>query len=189
MGGNQYTTAKWTDADYLVKLLSQCSEQASGCLLFMGCRGEPPRNYGQSCYRGKAWRAHRLAWFLTNGAIPAGMVVMHTCDSPPCCNTAHMRLGTHLENMADCRAKDRYHYANLTHCKRGHEFNEKNTYIIKTPGEAFGLRACRMCQIGRIRVKAGWPEDLAYSLPRGKVGEVPAEVKAYRESRREALAT
>lgn len=118
----------------------------SGCWEWQGFRHKPPRHYGSTSYRGKNVRAHRLMYKLIKGQIPAGMVVMHSCDNPPCINPDHLKLGTHLENMAECRAKGRYYYANLTHCKRGHEFNDENTYYIKTPGKWFGLRACKACQ-------------------------------------------
>jgi hypothetical protein len=52
--------------------------------------------------------AHRVAWTLTNGPIPAGLCVLHRCDNPPCCNPAHLFLGTILENNADMIAKGRH---------------------------------------------------------------------------------
>lgn len=54
-----------------------------------------------------AW-AHRVAWELTNGPIPAGQLVLHRCDTPLCVNPAHLFLGTHLENIADSVRKGRY---------------------------------------------------------------------------------
>lgn len=45
--------------------------------------------------------AHRIAWFLTHGEIPAGAVIRHTCDNPPCCNPNHLVPGTHGQNFRD----------------------------------------------------------------------------------------
>jgi hypothetical protein len=52
--------------------------------------------------------ASRVAWELMNGVIPDGYDVMHKCDNPPCCNPNHLKLGTHLQNMADMKEKKRY---------------------------------------------------------------------------------
>lgn len=60
--------------------------------------------------------AHRVAYEMTNGPLPAkergifgaaGTVVMHTCDNPPCCNPAHLVAATQFENMQDCFRKGR----------------------------------------------------------------------------------
>lgn len=52
-------------------------------------------------------RATRVIWRLMNGPIPAGMFVCHHCDNPPCCNPKHLFVGTHRDNMADCKSKGR----------------------------------------------------------------------------------
>jgi len=52
--------------------------------------------------------SHRHAWTFTNGKIPKGLQVLHSCDNPPCCNPAHLFLGTHQDNMKDRNKKRRF---------------------------------------------------------------------------------
>jgi hypothetical protein len=54
------------------------------------------------------YRAHRVAWILTFGEIPDGMLVCHKCDNPPCCNPMHLFCGTHKDNTQDCIQKGRF---------------------------------------------------------------------------------
>jgi len=52
-------------------------------------------------------QAHRMAWQLYLGPIPAHLAVLHKCDNPRCVNPEHLFLGTNEDNRADCVAKDR----------------------------------------------------------------------------------
>lgn len=70
-------------------------------------RARHPKGYGQVWLAGKMRRAHRVAWELSNGPIPEGLHVLHRCDNPPCCNPAHLFLGTNADNVQDRDAKGR----------------------------------------------------------------------------------
>ena len=67
-------------------------------------------DYGVFRLNGRIQQAHRVAWELTNGPITDDLDTLHHCDNPPCCNPAHLFLGTHADNMADRDAKGRGHY-------------------------------------------------------------------------------
>lgn len=56
---------------------------------------------------GKLMHAHRAAYILFKGAIPEGMLVLHSCDNTSCVNPAHLSLGTHTRNQAEKAARGR----------------------------------------------------------------------------------
>jgi HNH endonuclease len=63
---------------------------------------------------GKVEYAHRLAWQYWVGPIPDGLIVRHTCDNPPCCNPAHLILGTQADNALDMVRRRRHGKEKLT---------------------------------------------------------------------------
>ena len=63
--------------------------------------------YGMVGRDGGLFLAHRIAFELTNGPIPDGLVVCHRCDTPRCCRPDHLFLGTQGDNLADMWAKGR----------------------------------------------------------------------------------
>lgn len=65
------------------------------------------RRYGHFAAREKSVKAHRYAYQITKGTIPKGQIVRHTCDNPPCCNPAHLIVGTHADNAKDRDSRGR----------------------------------------------------------------------------------
>ena len=49
--------------------------------------------------------AHRYAWTLEHGPIPAGLVVRHRCDEPLCTAAQDLDLGTYADNRWDAIAR------------------------------------------------------------------------------------
>jgi len=58
------------------------------CWPWQGPRGR--NGYGILNWLGKAFPAHRVAYELIYGPIPADAIICHHCDYPPCCNPRHL---------------------------------------------------------------------------------------------------
>lgn len=91
-------------------------------------------------------RAHRFAYEGSIGPIPEGLVLDHLCRNRACVRP------THLEPVTDKVNAERGMVATRTHCIRGHEFTERNTYI-----KSNGTRCCRACRNERTKT----PENRA----------------------------
>jgi len=65
------------------------------------------KGYGQIRSKGKQLISSRIAWELTNGPIPEGMLILHKCDNRTCCNPNHLYIGTHSDNMQDRENRNR----------------------------------------------------------------------------------
>lgn len=70
-------------------------------------RTAPTHKYGQIMDGYKPLLAHRVAYAITKGEIPDGMLVRHTCDNPPCCNPAHLVVGEPEDNSRDMVSRRR----------------------------------------------------------------------------------
>ena len=100
-----------------------------------------PGGYGNFWDGTRHVRAHRWAYERLVGPIPEGLQLDHLCRVRVCVNPDHLEPVTNRENIMrgeGLTAKQ----ARQTHCKRGHEFTEANTYLQKRDGGRVG-RVCR----------------------------------------------
>lgn len=92
---------------------------------------------------GRKCVAHRVAWEIYKGPIPAGMLVCHSCDNTLCVNPDHLFLGTQKENMMDMDSKGRRVVRGRpSHCPRGHKYSDENLY--RQDGKGSGT--CLTCR-------------------------------------------
>lgn len=85
--------------------------------------------YGGLTVDGAPRAAHRVAYELFAGPIPAGLVIDHLCAVACCVNPAHLEAVTPEENR-------RRQQLRQTHCRNGHELVGENLLLV---------RRCRTC--------------------------------------------
>lgn len=110
--------------------------KSAGCWLWTAAK--TPKGYGRFVVSQRPTRiamAHRFAYELEVGPIPAGMTIDHLCKNQSCVNPAHFEVVTRSENAKRGNPL-------LTHCKRGHELSGDNLYF--PPDGA--PRQCRTCR-------------------------------------------
>lgn len=141
--------------------LKACSTvSASGCWEWQGFLHSS--GYGGSSYRNVSMKVHRISYIVFKGPIPKGHDVCHTCDNRRCINPTHLWTGPRGDNNRDTRLKGRDNNSQKTHCPRGHAYAEHGRHV---KAGFKGWRACRICARGNLRMRSGWPEHLAYTVP------------------------
>lgn len=132
--------------------------ESDGCWEWTAHR--KPNGYG--CFgidRRTTEYAHRMAYQLSVGPIPAGFEICHHCDNPGCVRPDHLFLGTRTDNMRDAKDKNRlWTGPRVDHCHRGHAYSAENTAIDPKSGK----RRCRACHAARNATNRGKYDQRPY---------------------------
>lgn len=112
-------------------------ERRGECLIWTGYvnpRGHGRiRRSGKGQIRGKQITTHVAAWELEFGPVPPGKELHHTCFTPACIDTDHLRPLTHVEHAAA-------HAVLRTTCKHGHPLDGQKRCRGRT------IRYCKTCR-------------------------------------------
>jgi hypothetical protein len=97
-----------------------------------------PAGYGVFRYNGDQLLAHRYAYEMAIGPIPAGLTLDHLCRNRWCVRPSHLLPMSSQENT---RRGDVGKWARQkTHCPHGHGYTPENTRWYK------GERSCLTCR-------------------------------------------
>lgn len=114
---------------------------SSGCWEWTATRST--KGYGmigQGAPRSTLISAHRVAFELYVGPVPDGLQLDHLCRVRHCVNPAHLEPVSPRENTRRGLGVGGINAAK-THCSRGHEYSEANTYLWPSGNR----RGCRIC--------------------------------------------
>lgn len=116
-------------------------ETGMGCWVWTASKNG--MGYGTFALNGRTVMAHRAAWELLIGVIPAGAVLDHLCRNKQCVNPSHLEPVTQKQNLLRAHGMGQAN-ARKTHCPAGHPYAGSNLYTAPS-----GRRLCRACQRAR----------------------------------------
>lgn len=99
--GRQRGPKPLTESDFWARVVK--GQGGDACWMYWPARSKGPEDYGS--FKGEP--AHRYAWSLVHGPIPARVFILHHCDTPGCVRIDHLFAGDNAANMADMAAKGR----------------------------------------------------------------------------------
>lgn len=117
-------------------------DDSGDCWLWTGSRSRS--GYGQLAMKPHSPAlAHRIAYQMVKGFIPAGMQLDHLCRNRACVNPDHLEPVDNRTNTLRGVGPTAINAAK-THCKRGHSLAD--AYVSK------GMRYCRTCALEKQRL-------------------------------------
>ena len=84
---------------------------------------------------------HRLMMEAFVGPCPERMEVCHNNGDGADNRLENLRYGTRSDNVQDMLRHGNHRKSNVTHCPRGHAYDERNTFMRPS-----GWRGCRSCR-------------------------------------------
>lgn len=114
------------EGKHIERFWKRVKKQKNDCWVYTGFRDKD--GYGLHRVKDKKIRTHRLSWYLSNGKIPQGLLVLHKCDNPSCVNPEHLFLGTARDNSKDMKEKNRQAFGTRNN---GCKLCEKQVLAIK----------------------------------------------------------
>lgn len=96
--------------------------------------------YGYLSIAGRQQVAHRVAYELTKGPIPAGLELDHLCRNRACINPMHLEAVTRSVNDSRGVSRNRL----KLYCPQGHVYAGNNLILRRRP-KGLVSRRCRAC--------------------------------------------
>lgn len=138
--GNAYERQRsvsrfWAHVDKAGPVPESCPDLGP-CWVWTGSRnGSGYGRWASPVWPGDTY-AHRVAYRMEVGQIPAGQEIDHRCFNRACVNPAHLQVASLADNR---RSHDPRRLR--SECAQGHAMDEANTYVNPKTGR----RGCREC--------------------------------------------